>query len=189
MVPYGIGIVIIVIIIMLYMSFKKRIAPMKAADGNTYRVYYSDTVDNFVLLTKNINLLIQRLQQMMPSDPRVIKLISKFDPNKFIEKLPSVLDNDTSYVLNYGEEIHICMRDKDNELHDFNVIMFVTIHEITHLATDIIGVPDPHTPDFWSTFKVFLKHAVDIGIYIPVDYKKHPYFYCDELLIDFNPLF
>jgi hypothetical protein len=70
------------------------------------------------------------------------------------------------------------------KLIDINTLMFVALHELTHLMTESIG----HKQEFWNNFKFMLKHASEEGIYDPVDYSKSPTDYCG-LMIDDNPLF
>ena len=46
--------------------------------------------------------------------------------------------------------------------------MFVTLHELSHIATKTIG----HKSEFWENFKFLLQQAKEAGIHNPVDYKK-----------------
>ena len=81
----------------------------------------------------------------------------------------------TSYTINKGERIIVCIREKDTmKFSDENAVMYVVIHELTHMAITEIG----HTPLFWEKFKWFLEEAVQIGIYKKVDYAKKPVNYC-----------
>ena len=52
--------------------------------------------------------------------------------------------------------------------------MFVAIHELAHLMTEEIG----HPPIFWKHMKSLLKESIDIGIYIPQDFRNNPVKYC-----------
>ena len=46
----------------------------------------------------------------------------------------------TSYSINKGEEIVFCLRcKKTNQLHNINELMYVAIHEISHVACPEIG--------------------------------------------------
>jgi predicted metal-dependent hydrolase len=62
--------------------------------------------------------------------------------------------------------------------------MFVAIHEIAHIMTLSVG----HTEEFWQNFKFLLEHAVQLGIYEPIDYKKNPKNYCGMTISD-NPYY
>lgn len=81
----------------------------------------------------------------------------------------------TSYSINKGEEIVFCLRSKKtHELHDLNLMMFVAIHEVSHIACPEVG----HTPLFRDIFVFFLKTAMQLGIYKHIDFEKHNVEYC-----------
>jgi len=80
----------------------------------------------------------------------------------------------TSYSVNKGEKISVCIRSKDNTFGDMNTTMFVVIHELAHIMTHEIG----HTKLFWDNMKFLLEKAVKIGLYRPVNYKETPVIYC-----------
>lgn len=102
------------------------------------------------------------------------RLYKNYDENNISESSPN--NKYTSYSINKGEKIVFCLREKNDEqtLHDINTIMFVAIHELSHLMTEDIG----HTPKFWDNMKYLLKHAIEIGLYTKVDYKNNPADYC-----------
>lgn len=84
-------------------------------------------------------------------------------------------EKNTSYTINKGEKIVICLRSKFlNELHDINTVMYVVIHELAHVACPEYG----HTPLFKKIFIFLLKESYKINIYTPVDYRKKPQDYC-----------
>jgi predicted metal-dependent hydrolase len=84
-------------------------------------------------------------------------------------------EKNTSYTINKGEKIVICLRSKFlNELHDINTIMYVVIHELAHVGCPEYG----HTPLFKKIFIFLLKESHKINIYTPVDYRKKPQDYC-----------
>lgn len=81
----------------------------------------------------------------------------------------------TSYTLNKGEEIALCLRSKKTkDLHDLNLIMYVVIHELAHVACPEIG----HTPLFKKIFIFFLNESIKIKIYVKDNYKIDPKEYC-----------
>jgi hypothetical protein len=84
-------------------------------------------------------------------------------------------EKNTSYTINKGEKIVICLRSKFlNELHDTNTIMYVVIHELAHVACPEYG----HTPLFKKIFIFLLKESYKINIYTPIDYRTKPQDYC-----------
>lgn len=92
----------------------------------------------------------------------------------------------TSYSVNKGEKISICIRNTDNSFMNMNTILFVAIHELAHVMTISTG----HTEEFWKNMKFILEVAESIGIYKPIDYQKFPETYCGMVInstpYDFN---
>ena len=80
----------------------------------------------------------------------------------------------TSYSVNKGEKISICVRHEDNKFIDDNIIIFVVIHELAHVMTISIG----HTKEFWDNMAYLLEQGEKIGIYKPENYKEKPVDYC-----------
>lgn len=80
----------------------------------------------------------------------------------------------TSYSVNKGEKISICVRHEDNKFIDDNIIVFVVIHELAHVMTKSIG----HTKEFWDNMAYLLEQGEKIGIYKPENYKEKPVDYC-----------
>lgn len=111
-------------------------------------------------------------------------LLDKYDPDVLFENNPVGKEN-TSYVSNKGESIAFCLREKktgENNLHHWNSVQFVALHEISHIITEEYG----HGAEFWRNFKFMIEEAVDAGLYTPVDYKQHPESYCG-VFINYNP--
>lgn len=88
----------------------------------------------------------------------------------------------TSYSVNKGEQIVFCLRSRKikNQLHKLNLIMYVVIHEMAHVACPEYG----HTDLFKKIFAFMTKVAIDIGIYEKIDFGKDPTEYCGLLLTD-----
>jgi hypothetical protein len=113
-------------------------------------------------------------------------MLYNYNPENISETDPRYTD-DTSYTVGKGAQTKICLRDKKSPLKfvDFNTLMFVGIHELSHMgAYDVVG----HPARFWEIFKFVLGEAVEAKIYAPIDYAKTPIDYCG-LHIDYNPLF
>ena len=75
-------------------------------------------------------------------------------------------------------------KEDNSNLIDENTLMFVAIHELSHICTKSIG----HQPDFWENFKFLLENAEEAGIHKPVDYKDKPQEYCGMKIHD-NPYY
>lgn len=88
----------------------------------------------------------------------------------------------TSYTVNKGTVIHMCLREKDesNNMIDENTLFFVALHELAHVMTVSIG----HTEEFWNNFKYLLKQAIKLGYYNYHPYHISPKKYCGTMITD-----
>lgn len=120
------------------------------------------------------------------------RFIARYNPHNMFENNP-VSDVNTSFVESKGKRIGICLRQKQvniGEFHDMNLLIYVMLHEMTHIMTKEIG----HDRIFWQNFKLVLQdatHLVDDDsrpIYRPIDYKLQPINYC-SLHVKYNPYF
>lgn len=84
----------------------------------------------------------------------------------------------TSYTINKGEEMVICLRSKNGKLHDINIITYVVLHELSHIACPEID----HTELFKRIFKFFIETAVTLGIYENINYNINPADYCGMVI-------
>lgn len=106
-----------------------------------------------------------------------------YNRDAIYENDPSV-SSETSYTINKGERIMVCMRNKMKPLvlEDKNTLMFVLLHELAHIGNIGWG----HETDFWQVFKVVLGEAIESNIYTPVNYETSPVQYCG-LYVNYNP--
>jgi len=123
------------------------------------------------------------LESKYPDKVQVKQLITNFEANsnRFYESTPE--SDLTSYSVNKGESVHLCLRqreDTNESLVDENVIMFVSLHEMSHMITKSVG----HGQDFWNNFAWLLKEAESIGLYKAQDFKAHPVKYCGMSITD-----
>lgn len=146
-------------------------------DGRTYLVRKlhdrQEAADTLAKINQECEKLIQHLQGRFKDNDDIKRLVKNFNPDNVSEG--SNENGYTSYSINKGEKIILCIRHKDtNEIIDTNVLLYVTIHELAHLMTKDVG----HTPMFWNNFKFILTEAVNIGVYKKIDYAKSPVKYC-----------
>ena len=134
--------------------------------------------DLLATIAANLKQFVSHMEKTAPQDPRVVLLVKHFNPEAMCEGAPN--ERYTSYSINKGEKIVFCLRSRDKykKLEELNMIMFVAIHELGHLATEDVG----HTPTFWANFKWLLEHAVNIGLYVKQDFEKKPREYCGMMV-------
>jgi hypothetical protein len=179
-------------------------------DGIPYRVLNDKDSDKAAMLLDEMNgfiyWIIRQLKEERQSGQQfgamtyfVDNLINKYNPSRLSEgpyirvgepgskgePLPSGEPADTSYVINKGEKMVICLRDANGELHDWSTLQFVVLHEISHIAS----IQEQHEAEFWENFKWLLTFVYKRGMYKPVNYRVANIKYCGSLTIDSNPFY
>lgn len=157
-------------------------------DGNRYCVRERQKLELAANLlaevTQKMKDMVAYMKKTHPEDPRTVRLVNGFNPQKISETLPT--SKLTAYSENKGEKIAFCLNTtkQGDTLIDINTLTFVALHELSHIMTESIG----HKQDFWENFKFLLQNAKTAGIYEPIDYKKKPKQYCGMTIND-NPYY
>jgi len=158
-----------------------------SVDGNTYLVRdmpdKQEAADLLARVRQRMQKLYNYLIATYPEKLQVKQLRQNFkpDPSRISESTPDA--EHTSYSVNKGESVHLCLRQRqgNNEsLVKENVMTFVALHEMSHMITPTVG----HGPDFWNNFGWLLKIAEDQGIYAYEDFSAHPVSYCGVKITD-----
>jgi molybdopterin synthase catalytic subunit len=141
--------------------------------------------DLLASMTVDCKKLIAYVKDKYPDHAGVKRLVNGYNPQKIVETLPT--SQYTAYSENKGEKLAFCLNEKKGDLDnliDKHTLMYVAIHELSHVMTKSIG----HKTDFWENFKFLLENAKESGIHEPVNYKKKPREYCSMKISD-NPYF
>ena len=153
-------------------------------DGKQYcvreRAKLELVADLLAETTQKMIKLVKYLGDKFPDRANVKRLVKNFNPKKVNEILPT--SKYTAYSENKGEKLAFCTTTtkKGNKLIDKNTLMFVALHELSHIATKSIG----HTTEFWENFKFIIQNAEKVNIYNPVNYKENPKKYCGMTITD-----
>ena len=147
-----------------------------SVDNEKYTVQIKEdskeAADLIAKIKQRIITLIEHMEKTFGiSDERVANLKNNFRPDRLKEGVST--PGYTSYSVNKGEQIVLCLRNKDS-LVDINTMMFVVLHEMAHLASVSIG----HTEEFWNNFRWILEESINIGIYVKQDFEKKSVEYC-----------
>lgn len=181
-------IAIIVVIIYLFLFHnKKNVVLIEGRDKNKYLVYNDLKKNDSALLLSDV------INNMFKLRDYLYENIDKYPEfNKYIKQLYKNLHRDrsliyendpnsklTSFSVNKGEEIAFCLRSKkNNELHELNLIMYVALHEMAHIACPEIG----HGDLFKKIFKFLTEKAIELRLYKLDDYESNPIEYCGMML-------
>lgn len=158
-----------------------------SVDGNTYLVRdmpdKQEAADLLARVRQRMQKLYNYLIATYPEKLQVKQLRQNFkpEPSRISESTPDA--EHTSYSVNKGESVHLCLRQRqgNNEsLVKENVMTFVALHEMAHMITTTIG----HGPDFWNNFGWLLKISEEQGIYTYEDFSAHPVSYCGVKITD-----
>ncbi len=118
-----------------------------------------------------------------PSNESVHRLIKRFKLDNVQET--SANDSGTSYTVDKGNELHLCLRNKeDKTFHGVNLLMFVALHELAHVMSKSYG----HNEEFTKNFVYLLKMSSRCGTYAPVDYSRNSQKFCG-IQVNYNPMF
>ena len=88
-------------------------------------------------------------------------LLSNLNDENIMEKV-SLYKGNKSYTIN-KEKIFLCLKDEKDDYYETNFLVYVLLHELSHVICDEIG----HTQKFEDTFKQLLDEAVKEGVYDP----------------------
>jgi hypothetical protein len=162
---------------------------LSKVDGQSYcvrdRKQLQHAVDLLARTVEKCTRLVQILVETHPEKDATVRLQNGYNPKQIMETLPT--SEYTAFSENKGEKLAFCLNRKNennNELIDDNTLMFVALHELSHIATESIG----HEPEFWANFKFLLDVAVDQGLYSPENYGEKSKEYCGMKITD-NPYY
>lgn len=211
--------VLVLVVIVLAVAYKRwrgetftieHTVPVRSKlDGMMYRVHpnhadASKAADRLASTNKRLIQLLRHLKkkygasgdsQLKAANPErtaaVQALLTRFNPDNIAENSPFDPSGDTSYVLDKGALMALCLRERPKgnlkgrtKMLDDSVTMFVAVHELTHIAIDDVN----HPARFWRAFKAMLEEANEIDLVPDTDFAKNPVDYCG-LHVNYNPYY
>lgn len=180
-------IIIAIIIFAIFLINDNMVYVESKIDGKKYLVrdLYNkqEACDMLAILRNNIYVLADYLKNNIHKYEDKKEYIIQLNENLKYTNIKESGDNSvyTSYSVNKGEEIYFCLRSKKtNKFHDINLLMYVTLHELAHVATPEYG----HTPLFNENFRFLTNIAIDINLFTNVNFRKNPVEYCGLTVSD-----
>jgi predicted metal-dependent hydrolase len=135
-------------------------------------------------IKKNILTVTDYLYTNINSFPEYKQYIQQLhDRIKNVQVLESSEDSVyTSYSVNKGEQIVFCLRSRKirNQLHKLNLLMYVVLHEMSHVACPEFG----HTQLFKHIFAFITQIGIYLNLYTKIDFATDPTEYCGMVITD-----
>lgn len=92
-------------------------------------------------------------RELIPLDPRIAKLIFKA--------------SNASETIN-KKNVYLCVKDKNGNYYDYNMLIYVALHECAHAISKAIDEDHNNTSqEFMDNFKKLLDKAAELKIYNP----------------------
>lgn len=206
------AVLIIIILINFYHSnkLKRKKTLYENIDDIKYKLINDSDPDRAAYMLHQLNdfvyIVIKQLKRELHSGQNfgkmeyfVKNLITKYDPSKIEEGeyiregepgsngeiLPNGDTADSSYVINKGEKLIMCLRNTHGKFHDMTLLKFIILHEISHIGS----IEEQHMNEFWENFKWLLLYVKARNIFSAPDYSKFPIKYCGTIIIRENPIF
>lgn len=181
--------IIAVIILIIFFTIKQKLDD---------RTYIKSDIDNTEYFVRNLNDKKKSSNLLAELKQDTFNFINNLYINKknykhyesYIEQLYNNMkdvvftenikgDIYTSYSLNKGEKIVFCLRNKNtDQIHDKNLITYVLLHELAHIACPDYG----HTEKFKDIFNFIATEAVNQKLYEKIDFQNNPQEYCGMTL-------
>lgn len=177
--------IILICVFYIYTEYRDNMTYVKSdVDGRQYLV--RDVKDKQYAA----NMLARIRERMLSLTSYLYDNKEKYKENKpYIEQLHSKIydsviiesGNDaqyTSYSVNKGQQLVFCIRSRDlhrkDTMHGINLIMYVVLHEMAHVACPEYG----HTPLFKQIFEFLTLTAIERNLYVKMNFKTDPEEYC-----------
>lgn len=138
-----------------------------ADDGNYYTVRNTkkskETANTLARLNAKVKEFLALLQQKGDDSqsPMISRLVQRYNPDTLNEgKIDKEL---TSYTINKGESITLCVRSRDSHdnLYNDNVLFGVLLHELAHVGSVTVD----HNAEFIRNFNYLLQKASEWNMF------------------------
>ena len=171
------------------LNYYKVILVKSDIDSNLYLVRDQEDKQLAANLLSKIWMNMQKLDKYLFENkdkyPKYEKYIKQMNEKLKSSKIQESTDNGvyTSYSINKGEQLIFCLRSRkqnNNKLHDLNLLMYVVIHEMAHVACPEFG----HTDLFKRIFAFLATEAVKLNIYEKIEFRTDNREYCGLTITD-----
>lgn len=170
---------VLLIILGVYFIIKNSQYVKFEVDNDVYQVEKDspdgpESLQTLVNIRKKLERLVHHLLNKYPKNKLVKRLQKRFKDTVLREANPDGDSSQTSYTINKGDTIVLCLRTNDGQIVAFNTLMYVAIHELAHIYSSSYH----HNNEFWSNMKFLIEEGIEAGVYEETDYYKNPVRYC-----------
>lgn len=116
--------------------------------------------------------LLETVRPLFYQDNYYLGSLSSLNNRNILDEI-TLYKGNKSYTIN-KEKVYICLKDEKDDYYPKNMLIYVFLHELSHVICDEIG----HTDKFHRIFEDLLGKAIEKGIYNPsipiiTDYCQH----------------
>lgn len=146
-------IVLLFLLVLILVHCKKKTSntqvPIKSSSGKEYYVLDSPQKQYVADVLDEVSLRVDKLFEVVPKPQRF--------KGQFEEAVPHLGKKFMGYTVNKGERIALCVEEDT----DVNTLMYIVIHELSHVMTDEYG----HGEEFYKNMTQLIEVAQKQGIY------------------------
>lgn len=191
-------IILVIIIIILYFflvsyyTYDENIYVISDIDNNSYlirrgknksKIFLKNSADTLAIINKRIMSLINKLDENPDKYYFIKHLKNNYNASKISEAAYDT--NYTTYTINKND-MHICLRtrDRNEDLYDIDLLMYVVLHELAHMSNyDSNNVPiQGHENEFKHIFNILVTESINMNLYNHKNYRESPVEYCGIIL-------
>lgn len=174
---------------------------------NSNMTFIKSDIDNNFYMVRNLEDKQTASNVIAYNRNKIIKFINHLNENKntkykdysdyinrLVDKITdlNIVENNgegnfTSYSVNKGEELILCLRSKieKNIIHDNNLIFYVILHELSHIASPVYEDEyNNHGPVFNKIFSFLINTAIENNFYNKIDFSSKSIEYCGIYIND-----
>jgi hypothetical protein len=103
----------------------------------------------------------KKIEPLFKGDNYYTGLLSPLNKRDILNEI-TLYRGDKSYTIN-KQKVFLCLKDENDEYYDMNMLIYVLLHEISHVICDEVG----HTEKFAKIFEELLEKAEEMQVYNP----------------------
>lgn len=120
---------------------------------------YTEVRETMIVKDGKLLELIERVRPLFDGRIHYRPPLHAINTRDVLEEV-EMYQGEKSYTIN-KEKIFMCMKDEHDEYYKDNMLIYVLLHEISHVLSESVG----HTDEFYAIFHAILEQANKMNIY------------------------